>query len=687
MSAGAPVASRPSVWLELFEEHVSRRPDAPALESGELTLSYAELDRWAGEIAAELSELAGASAPLVGVYVTRGPLAIAAIIGVLKAGRAYIALDPSYPRERIEHMVTDAALAVVLGEEGSEVPVPTRTAVLRLAEGGRRRPGSTRSQGGAAAATDPAYVVYTSGSTGRPKGSLIIHAGLANMALAQRRVFGLGEGDRVLQFSSLSFDASTFELILALGAGACLCLADTAALQPGEPLQETLEQRAITTLVIPPSALAKVPLRPLPELRTLAVAGEPCPARLVEAWGPGRRMFNLYGPSEATIWTTQALCSPGDPPPPIGRAIDGVSVQVLDEGLDPVGEGEVGELHIGGAGVSRGYLKRARLTAERFIPDRLGEEGRCLYRSGDLVRRGPGGDLQFVGRRDRQVKVRGYRIDLGEVEAALLRDDSLRQVAVVQDPEDRRLVGYLVPAGERSVDIPQLRELARRELPGYMVPGRFIPVPEIPLDPNRKADLRALPRLASRDLASATEYTAPVTAVETVVATLMAQALRFDLVGRGDDMFRLGGDSLQAPGVVSALEVIFGCRVPFESFVARPTPRAVAALIESAADDGEGAASAWLERRPAAGEEQAPREKKQTNEVKEDAMNGGGGSEEPVFTVVRSCHGHYSIWPQGREVPPGWTEAGREGSRKECLDFIESTWEDPVLGFLPRARG
>lgn len=686
MNAGAPPASRPAAWLELFAEHVSKRPDAPALASDELTLSYAELDRWAGEIAAELTEFAGESAPLVGVYVDRGPLAIAAIMGVLKAGRAYIALDPAYPRERIEHMIDDAALAVVLGDERSEVPAPAGTAVVRPAADGRSRPGRASFGGSSAEATDPAYVVYTSGSTGRPKGSLITHGGLANMALAQRRVFGLGEGDRVLQFSSLSFDASTFEMVLALGAGACLCLADTADLQPGEPLRETLERRAVTTLVIPPSALAKVRPRPLRALRTIAVAGEPCPARLVGAWGVGRRMFNLYGPSEATIWTTQALCSPGDPPPPIGTAIDGVAVHVLDEGLDPVGEGEVGELHIGGAGVSRGYLRRTRLTAERFVPDGFGEEGGRLYRSGDLVRRGPGGDLHFVGRRDRQVKVRGYRIDLGEVEAALLRDDSLRQVAVVQDPDDRRLVGYLVPAGDGSIDIPRLRELARGELPAYMVPGRFIPVPEIPLDPNRKADLRALPTLASRDLASEAEYVAPATAVETVVAALMARALRFDLVGRDDGMFKLGGDSLQAPGVVSELEEIFGCRVPFESFVARPTPRAVAALVMSAAGDGEATASAWLERRRPAAEEQARETDNRMDTVKEDSMN-GDGSAEPVFAVVRSRHGQYSIWPQGREVPPGWEEAGRVGSREECLDFIESAWEDPVLGFLPGADG
>ena len=262
-----------------------------------------------------------------------------------------------------------------------------------------------------------AYVIYTSGSTGQPKGVLVPHRGLSNVVEALALTFALGSGDRVLQFSSAAFDAAAFDLWLALGVGATLCVGSRDALAPGEPLLSYLERQHITAAALTPSTLAALPVRELPRLRLLMLGGEVCPVELVRQWSPGRRIFNVYGPTEATIWSTFSRCEPGPLPPPIGRPLAHTQAYVLDGQQQLAPLGVVGELYLGGVGVARGYLNRPELTAERFIPDPFGP-GR-LYRTGDLARWREDGQLDFLGRMDSQVKLRGFRIELGEIEAAL----------------------------------------------------------------------------------------------------------------------------------------------------------------------------------------------------------------------------------------------------------------------------
>jgi amino acid adenylation domain-containing protein/non-ribosomal peptide synthase protein (TIGR01720 family) len=447
----------PGVLHELVEAQARVRPDATAVVFHERSLSYAELNARANQVARALRALGARRDTLVGLCVRRGEHLVVGLLGILKSGAAYVPLDPAYPSARLAFMLEDAGIELLVTQQDLLDGLPThRARVLCLDR--------DRAQLEAQAADDPgfgagpddlAYAIFTSGSTGQPKAALLRHRGLCNVSHEQARAFGAGPGTRVLQFSSLSFDASTFDLVMALPKGGTLVLGEREELLPGPDLLEFLRRHAIELVTLPPTALAALPPGDLPALRTIAVAGEACPAELVQRWAPGRRFFNLYGPTEATIWSTTAELRPGDVPT-IGRPIGNTQVLLLDAHGQPAPVGVPGEIHIGGVGLARGYLNRPALDAERFIahPFRPGER---LYRTGDLGRRRPDGRLEFVGRSDSQVKLRGYRIELGEVEAALDRHPAVRQsLAMVREdvPGDRRLVAYVVPApaaaGERG---------------------------------------------------------------------------------------------------------------------------------------------------------------------------------------------------------------------------------------------
>ncbi|TMC02253.1 MAG: amino acid adenylation domain-containing protein, partial [Chloroflexi bacterium] len=401
----------------IIDEHVAERPGSPALVFGDTVLTYAELDLRSRRLAARLRRLGVGPETVVGVCLERSPELAVAMVAVHRAGGAYLPLDPEYPRARLEPMVEDSGTALVLTTDQLADRLPAgRAAVVAVA-------GDDAAAGGGppeppAAPGNLAYVIYTSGSTGRPKGAGCTRLGLAALIEAQRAVLGITPGDRVLQFSSASFDASVFEMVLALASGAALVLATPAELAGGEPLLELLRRQRVTAAVLPPSVLREVPAADLPDLRTLTVAGEACGADLLATWAPGRRFLNLYGPTEATVWTTSSERLGGDDRPDIGRPIPNTTVYVLDRHLRPAPLGVAGELCIGGAGLARGYVGRPGLTAERFVPNPFAA-GERLYRSGDLARWLPDGRLDFLGRIDHQVKVRGLRIEVGEIEAAL----------------------------------------------------------------------------------------------------------------------------------------------------------------------------------------------------------------------------------------------------------------------------
>ncbi|HYH81021.1 MAG TPA: amino acid adenylation domain-containing protein, partial [Longimicrobium sp.] len=575
---------------ELFEAQVERTPGAVAVVHEDRSLTYGELNARANRLAHHLRALGVGPDVRVGICVERGPEMVAAVLAVLKAGGAYVPLDPSYPVDRLAYMLADSAPAVVLTQGavaetlagvfaglGDDVPV------LQL--------DASTQPWGAEADTDPArgaltpahaaYVIYTSGSTGRPKGVLVPHRGLCNVAAAQQRAFGVGAGDRVLQFASLSFDAAAFELVMALASGAALCVASRDELLPGPGLLALLRRHAITAVTLPPSALAALPVEELPALRTITTAGEALPAELVGRWGVRHRLWNLYGPTEATIWSTAAACADPARKPDIGGPIDNTRAYVLDPGLEPLPPGAAGELYVGGAGVARGYLGRPALTAERFVPDPFGgEPGARLYRTGDRVRRLADGMLDFIGRVDHQVKVRGFRIEPGEIEARLREHPAVREAVVLvreDAPGDTRLVAYAVADEWAGANV--LRAHLGQALPAYMVPAAFVRLDAFPLTPNGKIDRKALPA-PEGDAFAARAYRAPVGETEQALVDIWAEVLRLERVGVEESFFELGGHSLLATRVVSRVRELFGVELPLRTLFEGPTVAELGVRVE-----------------------------------------------------------------------------------------------------------
>ena len=448
----------PSDLRTVPEEIVARtteRPADTALVCGDAVLTYAELNSRANRLARTLRARGVGTDSLVGVCVDRGLDMVVALLGVWKAGGAYLPLDPDYPKARLEFMLADSQVATLVTQEPRlELLENLPANVLCLDRDRAEIEGADDGElPERAAPGDVAYAIYTSGSTGTPKAALLEHAGLWNVAHEQRRWFGVGPGTRVLQFSSVSFDAATFEVVMALASGATLFLGSRDELLPGPDLERFLRRHAIGLVTLPPTALAALPPGDYPDLATITVAGEACSSELVERWAPGRRFFNLYGPTEATIWSTVAELRPGDRPH-IGTPVGNTRAYLLDGAGRPVPIGVPGELHVGGAGVARGYWNRDELTRERFLDDPFVPGGR-LYATGDLARWRADGSIEFVGRADKQVKLRGHRIELEEIEAVLDRHAGVRSsLAVVREdaPGDPRLVAYVVPEVEEATD-------------------------------------------------------------------------------------------------------------------------------------------------------------------------------------------------------------------------------------------
>jgi amino acid adenylation domain-containing protein len=420
-----------------------------------------------------------------------------------------------------------------------------------------------------------AYVIYTSGSTGTPKGVLVEHQGLGNVAEAQLRAFHPGPGSRVLQFSSLNFDASLFECLMALRSGATLYLGSQDSLLPGPELARFLRDEAITIVTLPPSALMALPEEGLPTLNTIAVAGEECSAELVRQWAAGRRLFNLYGPTESTIWATLAECT-GHTKPTIGRPIANTQLYILDKHLQPVPVGVPGELHIGGDGLARGYLNQPELTARKFIGHPFRDEvGARLYKTGDLARYLADGNIEFLGRIDHQVKIRGYRIELGEIEVVLRRHDGVKEAVVIareDRPGDRRLVAYVVSRGLEGPSSNELRSHLRQKLPEYMLPSAYVVMDKLPLTANGKVDRRALPAPDLTRLRLEANRVAPRTPVEEILVGIWSQVLGIGEIGINDNFFSdLGGHSLVATQLVSRVRQTFEVDLTLRSLFEAPT--------------------------------------------------------------------------------------------------------------------
>ncbi|MFI9272171.1 non-ribosomal peptide synthase/polyketide synthase [Kitasatospora sp. NPDC052896] len=544
---------------DLFERQAARTPDAVALLDGGRELTYAEVDRAANRLAHRLIQRGVGPERLVALALPRSAGAVVAQLAVGKAGGAFLPVDPDYPAQRREFMVRDSGARVVLDDP----------AEVWAADGPETAP-TDADRTTALTPEHPAYVIYTSGSTGTPKGVVVTHRGLAAFAAAAAEQYAVGPGDRVLQFASPSFDASVLELCVSLLGGAALVTGEEGPLV-GERLAEVLADRCVSHTLIPPAALATVEPETadaLPALRTLIVGAEACPADLVDTWAAGRRMINSYGPTEATVvatWT--GPLSPGGGTPPIGRPCGATRGYVLDAALRPVPPGVTGELYVAGPGVARGYLGRPGLTAQRFVADPFGAPGERMYRTGDLVRRHADGDLRFAGRVDDQIKVRGFRIEPGEIETALRRSTLVRDAVVTVRADASgdgavagpgRLVAYVVPADGSAGPLPErvsageLRGHLAGLLPPHMIPSVFVPLERLPLTPNGKTDRRALPAPGPAQAAAGPRL-APRTDTERRIARIWADVLGIQEIGADDNFFVLGGDSILSMQVVSRL--------------------------------------------------------------------------------------------------------------------------------------
>jgi amino acid adenylation domain-containing protein len=567
-----------AAWAEL-------QPEATALAFGERSLSYGELDRLANRLAHRLQRLGAGPEQRVGICMERSLEMVVAVLGVLKAGAAYVPLDPGYPRERLTYMLEDSRPAVLLTQEPLDIP-ESRAARLVLDNAWTALAGEREDEPAAGIGADsPAYVIYTSGSTGRPKGTEVRHAGLRNLAFGAARIFAAGPGSRVLQLASPSFDASVKELVTALCTGATLCLASREDLMPGAPLARVLREQEITHLIAVASSLAAVEEEDFPALRLVVSGGEVCSAKLAGRWSAGRKLLNVYGPTEATVWATWSAFD-GAERPPIGRPIPGLLAYVLSRELRPLPIGVAGELCLGGSGLARGYLARPGLTAERFVPDPFaalrGEPGARLYRTGDRVRLLRDGRLDFLGRLDHQVKIRGFRIEPGEIEDALRRLPAVAEAAVAVrgegTPGGARLVGYVVPRDGEALDMAQLGRLLRAELPEHMVPAAFVVLAALPLTPGGKVDRQALP--APEPGRHEGGLATPRTPTEELLAGLWAQVLGLADIGVEEDFFALGGHSLLATQLVSRVRQVFAVELPVRSVFESPTVAAMAAVVE-----------------------------------------------------------------------------------------------------------
>ncbi|HVG10761.1 MAG TPA: amino acid adenylation domain-containing protein [Thermoanaerobaculia bacterium] len=538
-------------FLETVLDHARTRPDAPALAGETGTVTYAELARRVEELAGRLQV-----GPEQGVAVCleRSPERVIAFLAALASGGFYLPFDPAWPAERLDWQLRDSGARVVVttGElaerfagqrlvvvdEEKTPPLPSPDAQER-----ELRPPLPRVSAGEGWGGGLAYVFYTSGSTGRPKGVMISRGSLDNLPA----VTGLGlwdaPGDSLLQLISPGFDASLMEIVAALAAGRALHIAPPGALLAGPELAAFAEERGATCGILTPTALASVPEGSLPGVRCLVLGGEPWPAGLAERWAPGRRLFNVYGPTEAAVCTTIGEVGPG--PLSIGRPVAGARVYVLDRRLDLVPASAHGELCVGGIVVGRGYLGRPGLTAERFVPDPYsGEAGARLYRTGDRVRHLPDGRLDFLGRLDEQIKVRGFRVEPGEIEAVLREHPSVRDAAVVL--RDGRLLACV--AGDKEAD---LKSWLRGRLPEGMVPAGFVFLDALPLTPSGKLDRQALSRLEPQAPDTPVAEEMPASEKERLLADIWARALKLERVGLHDDFFQIGGDSILAIQVVA----------------------------------------------------------------------------------------------------------------------------------------
>lgn len=578
--------------LQLFEEQAAGAPDALAVAEGDQQLTYGQLNEWAAQVARLLRGLGVGPNVRVGICLERSAEMIIALLAVWKAGGAYVPLDPAYPPQRLAFLLRDAHMPVVLTKSvwGDKFPTPLPGCRLLHLDAllDAALPEPLNALGGIARPRDLAYVIYTSGSTGTPKGVEIEHRSLMNLIAWHRRTYRVSRADRATQIASPAFDASVWELWPYLTAGASIHLPDEETRLSPARLADWLIANRITLTFIPTPLLERMLDLQWPQsgtLRTILTGGD----KLHRAPGPNLpcALINHYGPTESTVVATWIPVPPSErseKPPPIGRPIDNTQAYILDRQLQPVPIGVVGELHLGGLGLARGYLGRPDLTAEKFIKNPFGKDSAdVLYKTGDLARWRPDGQIEFLGRLDHQVKLRGQRIELGEVESALSQHPAVRQALalVLEDvPREPRLVAWLVVRRPHHAPTArELRDFLKRKLPDAMVPAAFMTLESFPVTPNGKVDRNALPAPA---VEAAAGFVAPRCPSEEMLAGIWCEVLGVRAAGVHDNFFELGGHSLLATQVLSRVRNAFGIELPLRSLFDAPTIESLARKIDLA---------------------------------------------------------------------------------------------------------
>jgi len=581
--------------IDLFERQVETTPDNLAVVFDGQSLSYRRLNEKANQLAHYLLGLkteTGAALltdnPLIAIAVERSLDMVVGLLGILKAGGAYVPIDPGYPAARIRHMLEDSQAPLLLTQSHLQAQLPTaelQQGCVPLCLDERDVSGqSTENPAARSGLEDLAYVIYTSGSTGLPKGVMIENKGLVNLALAQINSFQIDAGSRILQFASFSFDASISEITTALLAGAGLYLMDKETLLNTACFSELMIQQHISHITLPPSFLSNLPDRAISGLKTLAVAGEACPAGLPQKWADSVRFINAYGPTENTVCASMALCRPGMDTVPIGRPIANTRIFILDDQQQIQPAGIPGELCIAGAGLARGYLNRPELTAEKFIEAELFGKTERIYKTGDLARWLPDGNLEFLGRIDQQIKLRGFRIELGEIEALLCQYPEVKEaVANLYEADgNKRIVAYLT-TDNGSFSTDELRGRLKAGLPDYMVPSHFMILDSLPLTPNGKIDRKALPAPERKleMLSDTGEYPAAQTATEQALAEVWQNTLNVGRIGRHDNFFELGGHSLLLTQLIHRIEAELKVKPVMRELFSAPTLSAQAAYLDA----------------------------------------------------------------------------------------------------------
>jgi amino acid adenylation domain-containing protein len=580
---------------ELFEEQARRTPDAIAAAFEDDQLTYRELNRRANAVAAYLRSMGAGPEARVGICVHRSLEMLVGLLGILKSGAAYVPLDPAYPKERLTFMVEDSQLHALITGKGLAAEfegAPTRVVCIEAiapAEADEAPPGSVTSD-------NLAYVIYTSGSTGKPKGVMIRHRNVVNFFTGMDQVLGAGPGTW-LAVTSICFDISVLELLWTVTRGFKVVIqSDSRGPQrigesggpvEGYSIPEQIRRHGITHFQCTPSLMGmllqeKGATEALASIKKVLLGGEAVtPALLDQLHGP-ERIINMYGPTETTVWSTSQPIQPGHPVT-IGRPIANTSIYILDRFQAPVPIGIPGELHIGGAGVVRGYLNRPELTAERFIANPFGKSGERIYRTGDLARYRADGAIEFLGRLDHQVKLRGFRIELGEIETALRQFPGIREsVVVVRElsASDKRLAAYLV--ADASIEAVQLRRTLKEKLPDYMVPSFYTFLEKMPLTPNGKIDRKALPDPEGLHATTATAFVAANTDAERKIAEIWRELLQVEKVGLNDNFFDLGAHSLLMVQAQARISEAFGVDLPVIRLFQYPTVSALAKLLSDA---------------------------------------------------------------------------------------------------------